>query len=88
MKIYIQINKAMTNIFGLRTHPRKTTRYNNILKLVGGGGGGEGKRAPHTKYCGLKIWIWLSLWVKNMNLIIVGINQYGTGSPLDVNRNI
>ena len=67
MKIYIQINKAMTNIFGLRTHPRKTT---------------------HTKYCGLKIWIWLSLWVKNMNLIIVGINQYGTGSPLDVNRNI
>ena len=43
MKIYIQTNKATTNIFGLHTQPRKTSRYNNILKLVrGGGGGGEG----------------------------------------------
>ena len=52
MKIYIQTNKATTNIFGLHTQPRKTTRYTNILKLVWGGGwgggGGEGKRAKLT----------------------------------------
>ena len=39
MKIYIQTNKATTNIFGFDTQPRKTTRYTNILKLVQGGGG-------------------------------------------------
>ena len=44
MKIYIQTNKATTNIFGLHTQPRKTTRYPNKLKLASGGGG-EGKRA-------------------------------------------
>ena len=33
MKIYIQTNKATTNIFGLHTQPRKTTRYTNKLKL-------------------------------------------------------
>ena len=38
MKIYIQTNKATTNIFGLHTQPRKTTRYTNILKVVWGGG--------------------------------------------------
>ena len=38
MKIYIQTNKATTNIFGLHTQPRKTTRYTNILELVRGGG--------------------------------------------------
>ena len=38
MKIYIQTNKATTNIFGLHTQPRKTTRYTNILKVVCGGG--------------------------------------------------
>ena len=45
MKIYIQTNnKATTNIFGIHTQPRKTTRYTNILKLVWGGGvGGGGK---------------------------------------------
>ena len=46
MKNYIQTNKATTNIFGLHTQPRKTTRYTNILKLVwcgGGGGGGDWK---------------------------------------------
>ena len=43
MKIYIQTNKATTNIFGLHTQPRKTTRYTNILKLVWGGGGGKEK---------------------------------------------
>ena len=43
MKIYIQIKKATTNIFGLHTQPRKTTRYTKILKLVWGGGGGGGK---------------------------------------------
>ena len=42
MKIHIQTNKAMTNIFDLHTQPRKTTRYTNILKLVWGGGGGGG----------------------------------------------
>ena len=45
-KIYIQTNKATTNIFGLHTEPRKTTRYTNILKLVWGGGG-EGKGADN-----------------------------------------
>ena len=47
MKIYIQANKATTNIFGLHTQPRKTTPHTNILKVVGGGGGGGGgvKRA-------------------------------------------
>ena len=49
MKIYVKTNKATTNIFGLHTQPRKTTRYTNILKLVwgggrGGGGGGEGRK--------------------------------------------
>ena len=39
MKIYTLTNKATTNIFGLHTQPRKTTR--NILKLVWGGGGKE-----------------------------------------------
>ena len=38
MKIFIQTNKATTNIFGLHTQPRKTTRYTNILKLVRSGG--------------------------------------------------
>ena len=33
MKIYIQTNKATTNIFGLLTQPRKTTRYTKKLKL-------------------------------------------------------
>ena len=28
----LQTNKATTNIFGLHTQPRKTTRYTNILK--------------------------------------------------------
>ena len=42
MKIYIQTNKATTNIFGFHTQPRKTTRNTNILKLVRGGGGGGG----------------------------------------------
>ena len=41
MKIYMQTNQATTNIFGLNTQPRKTTRYTNILKLVWGGGGEE-----------------------------------------------
>ena len=44
----MQTNKATTNIFGVHTQPRKTTRYTNKLKLAwggGGGGGGEGKRA-------------------------------------------
>ena len=41
MKIYIQTNKATTNIFGFHTQPRKTTRYTYILKLVWGGGGKE-----------------------------------------------
>ena len=45
MKIYIQTNKATTNIFGLHTQPRKTTRYTNTLKLVWGGGGGGGGMA-------------------------------------------
>ena len=46
MKIYIQTNKATTNIFCLHTQPRKTTRYTNKLKLtwgVWGGGGGKEK---------------------------------------------
>ena len=34
MRIYIQTNKATTNIFGLHTQPRKTTRYTNTLKLA------------------------------------------------------
>ena len=34
MKIYIQTNKATTNIFGIHTQPRKTTRYTNKLKLA------------------------------------------------------
>ena len=38
MKIYIQTNKAKTNIFDFHTQPRKTTRYTNILKFVWGGG--------------------------------------------------
>ena len=41
MKIYIQTNKATTNVFGLHTQPRKTTRYTNILKVVLGGGGSD-----------------------------------------------
>ena len=49
MKIYIQTNKATTNIFGLHIQPRKTTRDTNILKLVwggvGGGGGGGRKKS-------------------------------------------
>ena len=56
MKIYMQTNKATTNIFGLHTQPRKTSSYTNILKLVwgeggGGGGGGGGKRVKLA--CGL-----------------------------------
>ena len=59
MKIYMQTNKATTNIFGPHTQPRKSTRYTNILKLVWGGGGGEekelilnlrGKRAPKKAF--------------------------------------
>ena len=46
MKIYIQTNKATTNIFGLHTQPRKTTRYTNILKLVWGGAGGGKEEEP------------------------------------------
>ena len=38
MKVYIQTNKATTNIFGPNTQPRKTTRYTNKLKLAWGGG--------------------------------------------------
>ena len=34
MKVYIQTNKATTNIFGLRTQSRKIFRYTNILELV------------------------------------------------------
>ena len=43
MKTYIHTNKATTNIFGLHTQPRKTTRYTNKLKLAWGGGGGGGR---------------------------------------------
>ena len=43
MKIYIETNKATTNIFGFHTQPRKTTRYTNILKLACCGGGGRKK---------------------------------------------
>ena len=46
MKNHIQTNKATTNIFGLHTQPRKTTRYTNILKLVWGGG----KRKKSLKF--------------------------------------
>ena len=45
MKIYIQTNKATTNIFGLHTQPRKTTRYTNKLKLAWGGG--KRKKSPN-----------------------------------------
>ena len=55
MKIYVQTNKATTNIFGLHTQPRKTTRFPNILKLVWGGmgggvGGGGRKKSPFIKW--------------------------------------
>ena len=53
MKIYIQTNKATTNIFGLHIQPRKTTRDTNILKLVwggvGGGGGGLGGKEKEPR---------------------------------------
>ena len=48
MKIYIQTNKATTNIFGLNTQPRRTIRYTNISKLVRGGGCGR-KKSPSNK---------------------------------------
>ena len=48
MKIDIQTNEATTNIFGLHTQRRKTTRYSNILKLVWGGGGGGKEKEPQT----------------------------------------
>ena len=48
MKIYLQTNKATTNIFFLHTQPRETTRYTNILKLVWGGGGVR-KKSSHFK---------------------------------------
>ena len=52
MKIYMQTNKATTNIFGLHTQPRKITRYTNKLKLAwgGGGGGGGGGRKKSPKF--------------------------------------
>ena len=46
MKIYIPTNKAMKNIFGLHTQPRKITRYTNILKF--GWGGGEKEKEPNS----------------------------------------
>ena len=62
MKIHIQTNEITTNLFGLHTQPRKTTRYTNILKLVGGGG--DGKRAfeflsAQIQNAGLSIIRWL-----------------------------
>ena len=64
MKIYIQTDKATTNIFGLHTQPRKTTRYTKKIEgrvRLGGGGGGRKKsrqyyrklllpRVEHQKY--------------------------------------
>ena len=49
MKIYIQYNKATTNIIGLHTQPRKTTRYTNKLKLASGGGKTE--KEPKLGIC-------------------------------------
>ena len=49
MKIYMQTNKATTNIFGLNTQPRKTTRYTNILNLVRGGGKRKKSRRGEVK---------------------------------------
>ena len=46
MKIYIQTNKATTNIFCFHTQPRKTTRYPKKMKLVWGGGGGGKEKEP------------------------------------------
>ena len=51
MKFYIQTNKATTNIFGLHTQPRKTTRYTNKLKLASGGGGEEEKEPKSVHSC-------------------------------------
>ena len=61
MKIYIQTNKATTNIFGLHTQPRKTTRYTNKLKLASGGGGGGGGEEKEPAKVQKKIRLFSSL---------------------------
>ena len=68
MKIYIQTNKATTNIFGLHTQPRKTTRYTNILKLVWGGGWGGGGGKEKEPNWQLKLNLFFTIHIESSRI--------------------